>query len=709
MRSAIIVSRTLLRYLAIVVALAAGYAVLAPVHAAPAVIETDHIRAELVARASTVAPGDVAEILIDHTLEPGWHTYWLNPGDSGEPPIFEWTLPEGASAQALKFPTPQRIAYPPLMNHGYKDSFALLASVRIPDDWPTGKPFPVTVRADWLVCEAICIPEGGKASFAIETGPQTVADSTVAFRFVKAEWELPHEPAAPARYERDGDTIRLSSPVGSADNALFFALDRDALSHTAEHTAVATDDGVILSMAAGRGRLDGTLEGVLTSADGSFWIRATGPVDPVPVASAAPPAAQPLPSLSALAPPPPSSGLPQTLLFAFLGGLLLNLMPCVFPVLALKALGLIQHADAPLVRRSAIAGGYTAGVLVTFAVLCGALLALKSGGAAVGWGFQLQSPAFVAAMVVLLFAIGLNLSGVYQIGTSLTRLGGRGPRDGVAGSFATGALAAIVATPCTAPFMAVAVGTALASSTATAAAVFAALALGLAMPFALLCLVPGLARILPKPGVWMERLKQVLAFPLYATAAWLLWVLVQLSGPDAVLSAGVALVLVALGAWLFGLSQRGSAPSHKVATGLAALSLIAALFALTPAITPSAPTPVARASAADRAEPFTPQRLSDLRAEGEPVFVNVTAAWCITCKVNEQVVFASNAFEELLAERGVTYLEADWTRRDPDVTRLLDDFGRAGVPLYAFFPANGAPVVLPQILTLSKLSAAFAS
>ena len=532
-----------------------------------ATIETDHVRAELLARQSTVAPGDTVEIAIRHELADGWHTYWLNPGDSGEPPIVEWTLPEGASAGEVHFPAPSRIPYPPLMNHGYTGTFTLLTDVTVPQDWPAGEPLPVSVRVDWLVCEEICIPEGGAASFSIPTAAETVTDSTVAFAFMQAEWDLPEESDAAATYSRDGEAIHLAVPLDAEpEGAHFFAFDRDALDHTADQPATAAADGVgmTLRLTGGRGTLDGSLEGVLVTADGAWRIAALGDPDPVPPPAAAAPAAvepavasAPEAGGSLALPQMPALGLGQAILFAFLGGMILNLMPCVFPVLALKALGLVSHASAPVSVRAAHAAAYTGGILASFGVLALALIALEAAGVAAGWGFQLQSPGFVAAMALLIFAVGLNLSGVFQIGASLTRLGGVGPRDGYAGSFATGALATAVATPCTAPFMAAAIGAALAASPAVMLAVFAGLGLGLATPFVVLAVVPGLARVLPKPGVWMERLKQALAFPMYATAAWLVWVLAQLAGVDSLVPIFAALVLTALAAWLFGLSQRG--------------------------------------------------------------------------------------------------------------------------------------------------------
>ncbi|MBJ3778403.1 protein-disulfide reductase DsbD family protein [Acuticoccus mangrovi] len=698
--------------------------------AAPATIETDHVTARFLVRNATTAPGDSTDIAIVHTIAPDWHTYWLNPGDSGEPPIFDFTLEHGGKAGEVRFPAPSRLPYPPLMNYGYEDAFTLLTGVTVPADWPAGSPYPVTVRADWLVCADICIPEGGSATFEIPTAAATSTDSGVAFTFMQAEWALPAESDAAATYSRDDGHIHLTVPIAaSAQDTVFFAYDREAIDHVAEQevTEASDGDGLFITLSAGRGRLDGTLRGVLKTADGAFSITATGDADPEPPTAAAAtgpaadgaspsgpgrPAAAPAPALAVVAPDAGGSGggggigLAQAIAFAFIGGLILNLMPCVFPVLALKALSLVSHAGEPLPRRAALAGAYTAGVVAAFMVLTGTLLGLKAAGVSVGWGFQLQSPAFVAAMALLTFAVGLNLSGLFEVGAGLTRFGGRGGDGGIGGSFATGALATVVATPCTAPFMAVAIGAALATSPLIALAVFAALGVGLAAPFVLIALIPGLARILPKPGVWMVRLKQALAFPLYATAAWLVWVLAQIVGVDALLAVLAGAVLLAMAGWLYGLSQRGTGRSHRIASGLAVASLAASLAAIWPAAN-GTPVSVAPASAAGPAAPFTPDRLAALTAAGRPVLVNATAAWCITCKVNERVVFDTAEFDRMLKAHDVTYLVADWTRRDPDVTRLIERFGRAGVPLYLMFDKRGEATILPQILSFSTLKSAF--
>ncbi|WMS42819.1 protein-disulfide reductase DsbD family protein [Acuticoccus sp. MNP-M23] len=687
-----------------------------PALAAPAEMAADHVAAELVVRNAVTAPGESTDIAVRHALADGWHTYWLNPGDSGEPPMIDFTLSSGTTAGPVLFPVPERLPYPPLMNFGYSGEFTLLTSVPVPADWPAGEPYRVPVRIDWLVCEKICIPESGTAELTIPTGPVSQADSGVAFTFVQAEWALPAQSDMDAAYSRADGTIYLTVPSGEGEGAVFFPEKRGLIDNAAEQTSVDASDGegFTLAVAAGRGRLDGTLRGVLKTDAGAWWISASGKADPAPVAAVAVAGAASAPggsgggTLAALddAAPRVAIGPLEALLFAFLGGLILNLMPCVFPVLALKVFGLVEHASAPFARRAMIGAAYTSGILTSFAVLAGVLLTLKGAGVAVGWGFQLQSPVFVGLIAAAIFAVGLNLSGVFEIGTGLTRLGGRGPQDGVAGSFATGVLATIVATPCTAPFMAVAIGMALGSSAMLALGVFMAMGVGLGLPFVLLALMPGLSRLLPRPGAWMVRFKQALAFPLYATAAWLVWVLAQLVGVDALFGAFLALLLVALAAWLLGLAQRGGGRSHRVAAVLAGISLVAAGVAGWPSVS-ARPPAVAATMAGTTA--FTPQSLEALRGNGQPVFLNVTAAWCITCKVNERVVFESDAFETLLADTGTTMMTADWTRRDPDVTALMDGFGRAGVPLYIYYPAAAAPEVLPQILTISALQSAFAT
>ena len=379
-------------------------------------------------------------------------------------------------------------------------------------------------------------------------------------------------------------------------------------------------------------------------------------------------------------------------------------MPCVFPILSMKALALASHHDAAS-RPRAQGLAFLAGVLVTFVGLAAVLIAAKAAGAAVGWGFQLQSPEVVAALCLLMLLIGLNLSGVFEAGLSLQSAGSKANQGGLIGSTLTGALAVVVAAPCTAPFMAGAIAYALTQNEAAALTIFAALGLGFAAPFTLLSMAPDLLRRLPRPGPWMDTLKKVLAFPMYGAAAWLLWVLTLQAGSTALAALLAAAVAVGLAAWLFGGAQAAQANGRRPAA-LYALSLIVGLIAASATVAglsgQNASVAAADAATEDQAptQPFSSQRLADLRGQGKAVFVNFTAAWCITCQVNERVALSGARVAKAFARTGVIYLKADWTRRDADIARTLAEHGRAGVPLYMVYGVGGGgPKVLPQLLT----------
>ncbi|MBY0511832.1 MAG: thioredoxin family protein, partial [Rhodospirillaceae bacterium] len=384
------------------------------------------------------------------------------------------------------------------------------------------------------------------------------------------------------------------------------------------------------------------------------------------------------------------------IVFAFLGGIVLNVMPCVLPVLVMKAMSFMSRGthDAGALRRDGLA--YTAGVMATFGVLVGALLALRAAGDAIGWGFQLQSPAFVAVLAYVMLALGLNLSGVFNIGGTVGAGQGLAAKGGMSGAFFTGALAVVVATPCTAPFMGTAIGVALTQSPFEAVLIFEALALGLAAPYLLLTFVPGLAKKLPRPGLWMDRVKQVLAFPLYGAAAWLVWVFAQQLDAEGLAAALTGLVLVGLIAWLWGLSQKTSGAGRGWALGAAAAALLATV-ALTATLSGRAAPAAAQTAGA---ETYSPARLAELRAAGKPVFINFTAAWCLTCKVNERVALSKADVEEAFKRAGVVYMKGDWTNRNADISAALTAAGRDGVPLYLFYaPGAAEPRILPQVLT----------
>ncbi|MCB1883254.1 MAG: thioredoxin family protein [Geminicoccaceae bacterium] len=655
------------------------------------------VEARLLADVAVAAPGVPFRVGLDQAIAPGWHTYWKNPGDSGAPTEIDLKLPAGVTAGPILWPAPEAIPYAGLMNHGYEGGVLLARTLTLPKDWPTGIPLRVRAEARWLVCADICVPEQGDFDLLIDTGESPVP-SAEAPRFRTAEAALPRPNPFPARFDGDGKTLRLGLdgrfPEGV--EAHFFPDEPGVVGAAAPQTLARTADGLALDLVPEEGakppeRLQGVL--VLTEPLPDGPGRQALAVDAPRGAVAAAPVA------------PGTLGLVGALGLALLGGLVLNLMPCVFPVLSLKALHLAAHRG-----RAARLGGlaYTGGVLLAFLLLAALLLALKAGGAAVGWGFQLQEPLVVLALAWLTAGIGLWLLTGISLGTRLMGVGaGLGRSGGAGGSFVTGMLAVVVATPCTAPFMAGAVGFALTQGPATAFAVFLALGLGLAAPFLALSFVPALQALLPRPGTWMERLRQALAFPMLATAAWLLWVLSLSGGEGALLMALLGFVVLGFAFWLAGLSGRA-------ARGLALVALVVSLV-LPAAPLWSAPEGERADGAAAKgvviappAEPFSAARLAGLRGEGRPVLVNMTAAWCLTCLVNERVALSGGGFEAALKRSGAAYLKGDWTRQDPAITRLLAGFERSGVPLYAVYPAKGPPELLPQLLTPAIVEAALA-
>ena len=664
---------------------------------------TEFATGRFVAEHEAVAPGEATAVALDMTIQPGWHTYWRNAGDSGQPIEVSLTVPEGVTTGETLWPAPRRQPYPPLMNYGYEDAATLLFPLSVPAGWPAGEPVRVKADVTWLVCKEVCIPEFGEATFDVPTGERTVAAPAAVDLFRQARADAATPSPYPARFAVADGALRLRVDAdafaqGRVQDAYFFPGEWGVIDHAAEQERSIDADGLTLTIPLSADSDEppaDEIEGVLAVIeDGAgapvrLDMRLTageGAVSATAVAGAA------------RAPPGAVDGAPLGVVLglAFVGGLILNLMPCVFPVLALKALGFARGADQPFGARAGHALAYALGVLVFFVGLAGILLALRAGGEAVGWGFQLQNPWVVAALAALMLLIGLNLSGVFEVSSRLAGVGsGAAEAGGMRGAFATGALTALVATPCTAPFMGTAMGATLSMPPAQALLVFGAMGLGLAAPFLLLSLVPAAARLLPRPGPWMVRLKEVLAFPMYATAALLVWVLGSLAGRDAMLAAMIGGVLLGLGAWALGWRQRGGGRGSLVTGGVAAA--LAALLAVQVA--------TSRSGAEAPGEPFSAARLAELRASGEPVFLNLTADWCITCKVNERVALRDR-FEAALAANGVTYLLGDWTRPDPEITALLEGFGRTGVPLYVVYPRDGEPVVLPQVLTPGMLEEA---
>jgi thiol:disulfide interchange protein DsbD len=672
-------------------------------------VRTPHVEAELLAPRTAIEPGKPLVVALRLKIAPNWHTYWRNPGDSGEPTRITWKLPPGYSAGAIQWPVPERLPAGPLTNFGYKNEVLLLTDVAVPQ----GASGPVTLaaRADWLVCNPErCIPEG--ADLAITFSGNANARTAWAEAIERAQALLPRKAAevGPWRFDARGAAgavvldivppagIRLASPV-------YFPYEEGRIDNSAAQPVERAGDAYRLTIPASRQPVGAftRVAGLLAVAQPldaqgrravEFSVPVTGLVGP---AAAAPPAPESAPL-----------GLAMALAFAFLGGLILNLMPCVLPVLSIKVLGFVSNANQGAAQRRLQGALFAAGVVGSFLLLAAVLIALKAGGTALGWGYQLQSPLFVSVLALFFFALALNLSGVFEFGNVLpASLSGARVSSPRIDALLSGALAVFVASPCTAPFMGAALGFAFSQSVPVTMLIFTALGLGMAAPYALLAWNPRWLGSAPAPGPWMTRLKQFLAFPLYATVIWLAWVLGTQSGLDAVIALLAALLALAVTAWLAGLATRRKLAVRAIAT---AFALAAAALAVHAARAPAPGTPAISSaeSAAAAWQPYTRQRLAELTAAGTPVFVDFTAAWCVTCQVNKQLVLTRPDVERAFTDRGVARLRADWTRRDDEITRALAELGRNGVPVYALYLPGRSVRLLPEILTRETVLAALA-
>lgn len=669
----------LVRFMTVLAMLVAG---LASAHAesAPGLApDRQHIAMRLVPESTTPAAGRDVTLAFVSTPEKGWHAYWKNPGDAGLETKLDWTLPRGVTAGALRYPVPQRLLVAGLMNYVFEGPFVQLVTLTVPKGLAAGTMLPVRVEADYLVCtDTICVPEKQTLAIVLTVGDGAVTAETRA-QFDAWRRTMPRPLGATATYQRTPEGFRLAVPYPASaplGQAWFYPAAAGAIDYAAPQTVTRDGDRILIATKNAAAPVTGAITGVLATGDGQGF---TLTAQPGVVATGASGGAAAAGWSTAL----------LAFLGAVLGGLILNVMPCVFPILSLKALSLAK-SNGDGARGEALA--YTAGVVLVCVALGAGLLALRAAGSHVGWAFQLQDPRVIGVLLLLVMAIALNLAGLFELPTP--RFAGQ---SGASGAFATGALAAFVATPCTGPFMGAALGAALVLPTVAALLVFAGLGLGIALPFLAIGFVPALRRRLPRPGMWMERLRHILSVPMFLTALALAWVLGRQAGVDGMTIGLAAALLAALGLWWTGRRQHGG----KERAWWPALPALALAVVAVVLVRPQA----AQAVAVKGTEPFSETRLTALRGEGRPVFAYFTADWCLTCKVNEKAAIETATVADAFAKNKVAVLVGDWTDGDPKLGRFIEAHNRAGVPLYLWYPVGAKePRVLPQVLTPSLLA-----
>ncbi|MCG2841001.1 thioredoxin family protein [Sandaracinobacter sp. RS1-74] len=655
-------------------------------------LENTHV--ELVSEAKAPAPGQRFTIGVVMTPKKGWHTYWEHPGDSGMPTRADWKLPEGASASAFRYPVPETYVVAGLMNHVYSQENVLLAEVDVPQG--ASGAFPLKVRLDWLVCDdSICIPEGTDLTLPLTIG-DGAADPAQKARFEAARAALPRQLSEQALFQTDGKRIRISVPFAgpeSVTKAHFFALSDDAVGFASPQSLSVAENALVIETDAVAGATPEKVPGLLRVERGGEVLGLTLTAVPGEVA-----AGRAAGGASAMAGFLPAFGL------AVLGGLLLNLMPCVFPILSLKALSLAKsgHSEGAA-RTEGLA--YAGGVILVTTLLGLAAILIARAGAGAGWAFQLQDPRVILFLMLLTFAIGLNFAGLFEVNLGSANAGASlASKPGAKGAFFTGALAAFVATPCTGPFMAGALGAALVLPPVAGLAVFAGLGLGLALPFLAVGFVPALRRRLPKPGAWMLTFRRILAVPMLLTALGLAWVLGRQAGLEGLIAGLGAALAFAIALWVFGIRQQDGR-NNAVPLALAAVVALGAPLALGSLPAEAATGAAAHGPAALDARPFSREALGAAQAARTPTFLYFTADWCLTCKVNEKGALSDPAVAEAFRNGGIQVMVGDWTRPDPAIARFLEERGRAGIPLYLFYGADGQVKELPQLLTVDTLTA----
>ena len=682
------------------------------------VVTTDQVRAELLAWAPEgVEAGKPVWLGLQLAHQPEWHTYWKNSGDSGLPTTLEWQLPAGITAGEIAWPTPKKIPIGTLANYGYEQTVLLPVPLSVAPDFSAPQ-LDIKLKAVWLVCRKECIPQEGEFTLSLPARGSTAASGAL---FQAAFDAAPKPlPTGTSQIEISGKSLKVSlaglpaalqgktlalfpetggvvEPAGAWEQAWEGAIWTAQLPLSSQRLesparlplVVAGNDAAYRIDAPVRGEWPATAAVAVVSPALEAALRAAAARPPEGLAAASSRSSQ------------PPLGLLTALLGALLGGLILNLMPCVFPVLAIKVVGFVNEKSRAARLTSGLA--YTAGVVLSFLALGALLLGLRAAGDQLGWGFQLQNPAVVAGLAALFTLLGLNLAGLFDFGSILPgRVVNLQAKNPAVNAFLSGVLATAIASPCTAPFMGASLGYAVGLPAAQALAVFGAIGIGMALPYLAASAMPGVARILPRPGAWMVTFKQLMAFPMFATVAWLVWVLGQQSGIDGAGALLALLVLLALAVW--SLSLRGT-PRRAIATFSIALSAFA-VWSIGPNIVKPVAAPAAQAVA--RWQDWQPGRVEQLTAQGQSVFVDFTAAWCVTCQYNKKTTLADAGILAEMDAKNVALLRADWTRRDPEVTQALAALGRSGVPVYVLYKSGRAPVVLSEILSVSDVKAELA-
>lgn len=712
--------------------LLAACALLAATPAFAAPQRVGPLEVDLLAEQTSITPGQPFMVGLRFVMDPEWHVYWRNPGDSGLAPTLDWTLPEGFTAGDIQWPYPEAIVYPPLVSIGYEYDVLLPIQITPPADLEPGATVNIVAKAGWLVCKEECLPGDAMVSLTMPIGDGPPPDEATTTQFAESYRKLPKAESGWSAGVTSTDTtiaLHLAPPPDAnvdLSTATFFPYDSDVIEYAEPQTLVADGAGYTLTITRSQyatpGEITG-LTGIVVSEQG--WSGPdSGHAIEITASQGRPPAMADMTPATAgtlgnapqsgdpAAPAPPASGgvanLWQALLFAFIGGLILNLMPCVLPVMSLKIFGFIKHANDD--RKLILAHGavFTAGVVLSFWVLAGVLIALRAGGEQVGLGFHLQSPLFLMALCAFLFIFSMSLLGSFEIGATLTGVGGATHHiGGFAGSFLNGVTATVVATPCTAPFMGPALGFALTQSALGIFSIFTAIGLGMAAPYLLLSSNPTLLKFVPKPGPWMETLKQGMGFLLLATIVWLADVLGAIAGAGAMTALGLTLLLLGIAAWIL----KEFAPVTAPAKSQRIAQLTAALFMLVgvgvglagagnvPATAPGEQPAIAAESGPIAWEPYSAARVAELTAAGQPVLLDFTAAWCLSCQVNERVALNNADVVAKLEELNIATIKADWTRRDAEITRALASYQRNSVPLYVLISATGETQILPEILT----------